>query len=79
MNFDVNTYVLLLDPVLCIVLISKSEVLHQYFSRILITIITYNSLKYAANRTLFSKIPVTVRLKKNFLKDFFSKFEDIIK
>ena len=71
MNFDVNIYVLLLDPVLRIVLISKSEVLHQYFSRILIAIITYNSLKYAANRTLFSKIPVRVSHKKFCSKGLF--------
>ena len=64
MNLDVNAYVLLLDRVLCIVLISKSEFLHQYYSRILITIITYNSLKYAANRTLFSRMPVTVSIEK---------------
>ena len=37
-----------------------------------------NSLKYAANRTLFSRTPVTVNKKSEvFLKDVFSKFEDI--
>ena len=39
-----------------------------------------NSLKYVANRTLFSKTPVIVSTKNEFfLKDFFSKFEDISK
>ena len=39
-----------------------------------------NSLKYAANRTFFPKTPVTVSTKNEvFLKDFFSKFEDISK
>ena len=37
-----------------------------------------NSLKHAANRTPFSITPVTVSTKREvFLKDFFSKFEDI--
>ena len=37
-----------------------------------------NSLKYAANRTIFSRTPVTVNTKSEvFLKDVFSKFEDI--
>ena len=37
-----------------------------------------NLLKYAANRTLFSKTPVTVNTKTEvYLKDFFSKFEKI--
>ena len=69
MNFDMNTYVLLLDPVLHTVLISKSEVLHQYFSRILITIITYDGLKYAEH--FFSKIAITVSAQKKFSTGLF--------
>ena len=36
-----------------------------------------NSLKYAANRTLFSITPITVTKSEVFLRDIFSKVEDI--
>ena len=37
-----------------------------------------NSLKYAANRTLFSGTPVTINTKSEvFRKDVFSKFEEM--
>ena len=39
-----------------------------------------NSLKFSGNRTLFSIAPVNLSTKsEGFLKDFFSKFEDISK
>ena len=52
-------------------LISFKDFDHNYYN---------NSLKYAANRTLFSKTPVTVSTKSEvFLKEFFSIFEGMNK